>query len=99
MARSSRNGLRYHHSEFFLSPLLFEDTMERQQQWQAAGVIFIAGEVVLTLHPPLGPLSHDVNPRAGPPEIAGLVSYVLVRFASVQPAVPSGSPAMAATSS
>jgi hypothetical protein len=41
-----------------------------QQQWQAAGVIFIVGEVVLTLHPPLRPLSHDGNPQDEPPEIA-----------------------------
>jgi hypothetical protein len=38
--------------------------------WQAAGVIFVVGEVVLTLHPPLRALSHNVNPRDGAQDTA-----------------------------
>jgi hypothetical protein len=37
--------------------------------WQATGVIFVVGKVVLTLCPPLGPLSHNVNPRDGAQDI------------------------------
>jgi hypothetical protein len=33
--------------------------------WQAAGVIFVVGKAVLTLHPPLRPLSHNANPWDG----------------------------------
>jgi hypothetical protein len=38
-------------------------------KWQAAGAIFEVGEVVLTLHPPLRPLSHNANPRDGAQDI------------------------------
>jgi hypothetical protein len=41
------------------------------RQWQAAGAIFAVGKAVLTLHPPLRPLSHNVNPRDGAQDIAG----------------------------
>jgi hypothetical protein len=37
--------------------------------WQAAGVIFVVGKVVLTPHPPLRPLGHNANPRDGPQDI------------------------------
>jgi hypothetical protein len=33
-------------------------------KWQAAGATSVVGKAVLTLHPPLWPLSHNVNPRA-----------------------------------
>jgi hypothetical protein len=38
---------------------------------QAAGVIFVVciGKAVLKLHPPLRPLSHNVNPRDGAQDI------------------------------
>jgi hypothetical protein len=32
------------------------------ESWLAAGVIFVVGKAVLTLHPPLRPLSHNANP-------------------------------------
>jgi hypothetical protein len=38
--------------------------------WQAARAIFVVGQVVLTLHPPLRPLSHNSNPRDGPQDTA-----------------------------
>ena len=34
-------------------------------QGQAAGAISVVGKAVLTLYPPLRPLSHNVNPRNG----------------------------------
>jgi hypothetical protein len=34
-------------------------------KWQAAGAISVVGKAVLTLHPPLRPLSHNINPRDG----------------------------------
>jgi hypothetical protein len=34
-------------------------------KWQAAGAISVVGKTVLTLYPPLRPLSHNVNPRDG----------------------------------
>jgi hypothetical protein len=36
-----------------------------RDKWQAAGAIFVVGKAVLTLHPPLRPLSHNANPRDG----------------------------------
>jgi hypothetical protein len=41
-------------------------------KWQAAGAIFVVGKAVLTLHPPLRPLSHNVNPRDGAQDIPEL---------------------------
>jgi hypothetical protein len=43
------------------------------ESWQAAGAgdIFAVGKAVLTLHPPLRPLSHNVNPRDGAQDIRG----------------------------
>jgi hypothetical protein len=37
----------------------------RRGKWQAAGAIAVVGKAVLTLHPPLRPPSHNVNPRDG----------------------------------
>jgi hypothetical protein len=39
-------------------------------QGQAAGAISVVGKAVLTLYPPLRPLSHNVNPRDGAQDIA-----------------------------
>jgi hypothetical protein len=39
------------------------------ESWQAVGVIFVVGKAVLTLHPPLRPLSHNANPRDGAQDI------------------------------
>jgi hypothetical protein len=36
---------------------------------QATGVIFVVGKAVLTLHPPLRPLSHNINPQDGAQDI------------------------------
>jgi hypothetical protein len=38
-------------------------------KWQAAGAICVVRKAVLTLHPPLRPLSHNVNPRDGAQDI------------------------------
>ena len=38
-------------------------------QGQAAGAISVVGKAVLTLYPPLRPLSHNVNPRDGAQDI------------------------------
>jgi hypothetical protein len=38
-------------------------------QGQAAGAISVAGKAVHTLYPPLGPLSHNANPRDGAQDI------------------------------
>jgi hypothetical protein len=38
-------------------------------QGQAAGAISVEGKAVLTLYPPLRPLSHNVNPRDGAQDI------------------------------
>jgi hypothetical protein len=38
-------------------------------QGQATGAISVAGKAVLTLYPPLRPLSHNVNPRYGAQDI------------------------------
>jgi hypothetical protein len=43
------------------------------ESWQAAGVIFAVGKAVLTLHPPLRPLSHNVNLRDGAQDICQLM--------------------------
>jgi hypothetical protein len=43
--------------------------VESWQVWQAAGAIFVVGKAVLTLHPPLRPLSHNVNSRDGAQDI------------------------------
>ena len=39
-------------------------------QGQAAGAISVVGKAVLTLYPPLRPLSHNVNPRDGAQDIS-----------------------------
>jgi hypothetical protein len=39
-------------------------------QGQAAGAISVVRKAVLTLYPPLRPLSHNVNPRDGAQDIA-----------------------------
>ena len=38
-------------------------------QGQAAGATSVVGKAVLTLYPPLRPLSHNVNPRDGAQDI------------------------------
>jgi hypothetical protein len=38
-------------------------------KWQAAGATSVVGKAVLTLYPPLRPLSHNVNPRDGVQDI------------------------------
>ena len=40
-------------------------------QGQAAGAISVVGKAVLTLYPPLRPLSHNVNPRDGAQDTLG----------------------------
>jgi hypothetical protein len=41
-------------------------------QGQAAGAISVIGKAVLTLYPPLRPLSHNVNPRDGAQDIQSI---------------------------
>jgi hypothetical protein len=38
--------------------------------------VVVVGKAVLTLYPPLRPLSHNVNPRDGAQDINGFVSIV-----------------------
>jgi hypothetical protein len=45
--------------------------MESCGKLQAARVIFVVGKAVLTLHPPLRPLSHNANLRDGAQDIVG----------------------------
>ena len=47
-------------------------------KWQAAGAISVVGKAVLTLHPPLRPLSHNVNPRDGAQDIADRSMHFLL---------------------
>ena len=62
-------------------------------QEQAAGAIFVVGKAVLTLYPPLRPLSHNVNPRDGAQDMSGilmanaLVLVPLLTSLSVNPQV------------
>jgi hypothetical protein len=46
-------------------------------KWQAAGAVFAVGKAVLTLHPHLGPLSHNANPGTGPKTYMGQWQYRL----------------------
>jgi hypothetical protein len=62
-------NINIHHSEIFLSPLLFEDIMDSSSGKLAAGATFVVGKAVLALHPPLGPHSHNANPRDGAQDI------------------------------
>jgi hypothetical protein len=65
LERASRTPARGPRAPPPRSPRVAESWSWSRGKWQAAGAIFVVGKAVLTLHPPLRPLSHNANPRDG----------------------------------
>jgi hypothetical protein len=64
-AQSERRSLLHSRAAVARRHACHNANPDLHEKWQAAGAISVVGKAVLTLRPPLGPLSHNANPRDG----------------------------------